>query len=431
MSDGFDSGLFDDGTFDSDGDGTPIIPSFTRPTVVPSRDAVWQVLGVNPDQTIDGEIETATTTIIRRHNALGSGLLESGFDGNLDSTFGRLLRPGAGVLVLVDSNPVISGPVTKPFRNRDGDTHTLSIGFSDDLQLLADTVAHQDPTHALALDLDSTYFQRDDDASGPAETVLKHWVDVNCGPGAVAGRQIYGLTIEPDIARGAALSWAARMDNLLELVTAKAGLSGLGVRVLRRTDGGRQFSVYAPVDKTSDVVFAVELGNVAAYQYGSQRPSANRLYVGGVGIGKDRTFRIVEDAASLARWGPIEAFLDANSISDLHRLDLAGRAQLRTTADQFFLSADIVDTGAHEWAPLTIDQTRAYDVGDTVKAVVDGQEVSEVIQEITAVHDVSGTSVTPTIGSTSQGGPPEARFFQRIIAVLRDHDRRISGQETR
>lgn len=427
---GFGEGLFGHGLFGHDDDGPDVGPS-----PVPNPAPVWMVRGVKPDQSLDGIITFTSLQFVPRHLALGTWTLVAPYDGNANTPLGRLMLPDAGIVIYANGKPVYSAPWTKFQLDRAGDgSRTLTIGGTDDLQVIADRIAHQDAPHALSLQFDDTYVLAQDDQSGhPAETAMKHYVDVNAGPGAVTARQVAGLTVEGDLGRGIAQAWpAARMQSLLDLLVAIATGANLGFRVVRVDSTHRQFQVYVPADKTGKIKFSIDLGNTQSYQYSATRPTGNLEYVGGAGVAAARAFRIKQDARSQADWGVIEKFLDQGSADTVQKLDQAGVADLAASADKFFVSATAVDTGGATWAPLAKSAAQpTYDLGDIVTAVVENITVEEVIREIAITVDQNGTTVLPTVGSPTAGGATEKSFYKALIARLRDQQQQLNELQRR
>lgn len=413
---GFGSGRFGEGVFGDDGPGAT-----SPPPSVPDPSIRWQLLGVNPDQTIDAELEPTGFTLIPRHLARGSWTADAAFDGNLNTAIGRLLRPGAGIVAVANGTSVFSGPVTKFKRNRNGDVNTISVGGTDDLLTIASRVAHQDYANADTPEADHTFrTSRDDQGGVPAETAIKHFVNVNAGPGAIASRQVAGLTVEADAARGLSKAWPAGAIgwNLLDLIVKIATNANLGVRVVRVDSTHRQFQVYVPEDKTASVVFSVELGNVQGFEYGTQAPDANVEYVGGPGSGATRLYSIVADFASATAWGRIEKFNDQGSVDTVQKLATAGQTDLLATAAKFYVTVTTLPTEGLAWRPIAKADQKTFDIGDTVSAVVDGQKIAEVIRELTIDVSAAGTTIAPTIGSPTDGGPHEKKLIDALIARL-------------
>jgi hypothetical protein len=391
-----------------------------------------QVLVRNPDRSYGQELEYTTLELVPRYCAVGSWSLEASYDGDLASPVGQLLQPGAGIVAVCNGRVIMSGPVTKPARIRDGDLNRVSIGGVDDMQLLVDRVAHQAPSTADTLSGGNTYAAAMDVRTGHAETVIRQYVNVNLGPSSIAARRIAGLTLAADLARGTTVTGQARQQALLELLQELAKAGGVGFRITQTGPSALFFEVTVPADKSSSVVFSVGLGNLQGYEYSSERPAANVTYAGGTGEGAARIFRIGQDSSSVSDWGRIESFLEDSSSDTAAKLDQSLAAELVSTAAQFHVTATAIDTHTHQWAPLVISPlVETYDLGDTVSVLVDGQIVTEVIRELHVVQNADGRTVTPVVGSAEQSGRPEQRFFEAVISEMRRLRARVRELERR
>lgn len=72
-----------------------------------------------------------------------------------------------------------------------------------------------------------------DPASGSTEAVMKHFVDANLGPGAQAGRAVYGLELAPDLGRGVADDrYLSRHEVLADVLAALGECAGLGYDIV-------------------------------------------------------------------------------------------------------------------------------------------------------------------------------------------------------
>lgn len=303
---GFDAPVGFDAPISFDGLGSPPLPA---PVGTIRTDIRWTFLVRNPNLEYVGELEVEAAEIQLRHNEPDSFALTVPFDGDLSSPAGQLLIPGSGAVILANNVPVTSGPCVRPIRERDGDKHTITVAGLSDLVVLADRRASPEPATAAPPYDDDTHDVR----TGPAETLLKGYVDANAGPGAIADREVSGLAIAADGATGSTHTVRARWNNLLALCQRIGRLGGLGFQIVQ-TGPTLVFDTYAPENKVAAVKFAVSLGNVGAYSYDVERPKANYVYVGGGGKGRWRSVRERDDATSVASWGRIEAFLDARDV---------------------------------------------------------------------------------------------------------------------
>lgn len=92
--------------------------------------------------------------------------------------------------------------------------------------------------------------------SGPAETVIKEFVDENAGPGAVSPPRlrtgtIPGLSVQADAGLGAVWTGARAYHNLLEIISEIAGFAGLVFTVTNLGGYTFRFDVSEPEDRTN------------------------------------------------------------------------------------------------------------------------------------------------------------------------------------
>jgi hypothetical protein len=299
----------------------------------------------------------------------------------------ELVLPGAGIVVTRNGATVLSGPWTKRRDAKSADRDQITMSGVDDTVWLnrreASPVpsASGPPYSAQASDL----------SSGVASTVLRDYVNLNAGPGAVAVRRVPGLTIGTDPVVGASVAGTARWQVLLpmlqELATAGA-VDGvpIGFRVVQ-VGTGLEFQTYQPADLTATAVFSSGFGNLEGFEYEVTAPEANYVFVGGAGEGTARVIQEKPDSASVAKWGRIEGELvDARNAASVNELDVAATKALADNTEKTSLSITPIDTdllafGVH------------YGLGDRVTAVLDAAGVAEDI--ITGTATGQGTSIDP------------------------------------
>lgn len=391
----------------------------TVPTVIPTTTPItprylWQVLVRNADFTIAGELDVIDIDLHPKFQDVGTWALDFAWDGNpTNAAVSALLEPGAGIVFRLNNTTVLSGPWTKKVHTRNGDERSYSVGGVDDNQALVEHVAHPQPASTIPPYLLQAQDLR---GPGPAETIMKQYVDINCGPGAIPARRIPGLTVEPNLARGASVKgvadWTKQLDALIQQL-GQAG--GVGYRIIQTGAPGIEFQVYVPADKSSTVVFGIELGNTSGYSYGLARPQANYIYALGSGEGTARTVREGQDDTSVGAYGRIEAVSDQSNTADLALLDQQIQTELAAKAAQFSATVTALDTRAHLWAPIAEEPTAAYDLGDRVSVVVDDAVISETITELAIRYSSDvGTQVVPVVGTPMFGSQIE--WLTRALA---------------
>lgn len=389
----------------------------------------WQVIVRDPDLAFVGRVPVERLELRPIHLDVGEWLIELPFDGDLTGPAGQLLTPRAGVVFAVNDTIVMSGPVTRPTRIRaDDGTHTLQVAGNDDLWYLATRHARQSPAEPSPTG--GLYSTDRDVVTGPAETVIKHYVDVNAGPAAVAARRIPGLQLAPDLARGSTVTGSARLpDPLVELIAGLAAVGGLGFRAVQTAPGTTTFDVFTPADRTGSVKFSTTLRNLRSYEYEVEAPTATHVTVGGAGEGAARYYH---EAAVTSAWGRIETFVDQRHTTDPAELAQAADEALSEGAERFSVRAELQPTPAHQWAPVVTSPAAAtYDLGDQVAVVIDGVEITETIRELRIVHEAGkGTQIVPIVGTRNQGDPAD-RTYESLIRSLRSLARRLDVLEQR
>lgn len=352
-----------------------------------------------------GEVsEYVEFTAIRRFNDVGTWTLT--MDGRTP-TAELLLRPDWGIELLTqDGHSVFSGPVTNVDRTRDQTTDLITFTGTDDMICLRDRLVHPQPGTSVPPYSSTEY----DVMTDVGSTVLRHYVDVNLGPNAIAPRRVYNLTLAtPDPLAGATITGRGRYQNLLTFLQERAlEAGGLGFKLEKQETPELQFFVYTPTDRTASVVFSVDRGTLASYQYGRSRPEATYVYVGGEGEGTARTIRESQDPAESVLWNRrIETFVDRRDATTDAELDAEGVATLATGKSKARLDFVPIDVWG---AAYLVD----YDLGDEVTAVLD-TELVDVIREVSIVVKPDYVRVLPVLGTPSSD--VRLRSFQQIAAL--------------
>lgn len=344
--------------------------------------ADWAVFARAASGQRTGQVEEHTSIdVTPRFNDVGSYTLKGVPPATVIAR--GLLAPRAGLEFERDGKVVLSGPITADDRTYNATTDTWDFSGDDDTVFTRWRVVHPQPTTAAPPYTSSAY----DVSTGPASTVLLHYIDVNAGPSALARRQIPGLTLAADPAIGAPLRFGGRWQNLLTIVQWAARLGDIAFTVL-----GLQVQVYQPNDLSDTIVLSTDLGNLAEYRLSRKAPDANFVYVGGGGQGTSRVVRQGQDSPSVAGWGVIEQFVDRRDTTDTTELDGEITRQLLDKAGPVAITAK----------PIDLEQMRYgehYQLGDKVTVIVDGLEVVDRIREVRFVRDANTDTVEPGIGN--------------------------------
>lgn len=324
------------------------------------------------------------------------------------------LVKGGWINVMTGTQPVLAGQVLglKVTRSSSEAFDGTLTAYGSTAETLLKVLAWPAPSLALASQ-NVDYDRR----SGAGETVIKQYVNLNAGPGALADRRIPGLVVASDSAAGSTVIGAARMTPLVpDLIGPLATSAGLGFRVLFNTAGNLEFQTYVPVDRSASARFAIDLGNLTSYEHTEEAPKTSVAVVGGTGDGAARTYRQVIDSDAITAWGVrTETFVDSSSAASTDEMDQAGAQQLVNDGPVSSLSIEAIDTpnlrfGEH------------YFLGDVVTA----EDVTDVLRGVTITWNASeGLTRKSTVGTASTTGT------RRLIRLLADLTAKVAAQQAK
>lgn len=213
-----------------------------------------------------------------------------------------------------------------------------------------------------------------DTQTGAAETLLRHYVDVNCinaldGAGdAASARVIPQLTLsDTDGERGVTCTYSARYETIAEILETICNASGLGWEVdFDRDSATFVFDVISGTDRSEQsvnpIIFKLELNNLKTIDYQSSQIDTKTLaYVGGSGEDASRIVQEVyltdDEPTGFARH---ETFVSASNTDDVGELVTVGESELHERSGELSLSAEIdLNFAAQQYL-------RDYDLGDIV-----------------------------------------------------------------
>jgi hypothetical protein len=298
-----------------------------------------------------------------------------------------ILADGAGIIVYRDGVVQLSGFWTDQDHSRDLQKNTVTVSGVDDTAWLNRRLAYPDPN-----DITPPYSVAQDVRTGLASTVIREFVDENGGLATAVARRIPGLFagvgVDPLI--GPTVTGTGKWQKLLPLCQELAAASEaqgvpIGFRIVQSgTD--LLFDLHAPTDKTGDVVFSLERGNLAAFSYKRTAPTMTYAIVGGDGEGTARTFSDKANGPLQAQWGRIE-----DDLVDSRNGNSA--AELSQAADQAL--AEGAGTTALSVTPIDLDTQRygvEYMLGDKVTVLLD--TIGPQTETVIADAEGQGTSIT-------------------------------------
>lgn len=215
---------------------------------------------------------------------------------------------------------------------------------------------------------------------GPAETVMKQYVEENAGPtalfaeGRAADGALSGFTVEPSVGRG--IEWAGQRSwqNLLDVLQEIAAAGNVDYDVVRTDVPGSgaatfEFRCYYPqlgTDRSATVQFATQFGNMQNPYYTLSRTEEyNRVIALGAGQESARRFIVQESAYTVdSPWNTIEKTQDARQEDTLSGLLAVAAAALETGQPQEQFTFAAMQAAAYQYG-------RDYFLGDIVTAAFD------------------------------------------------------------
>lgn len=226
------------------------------------------------------------------------------------------------------------------------------------------------------------------DKTGPAETIIKAYVDEQAINPVDPDRIIVGLANEPNAGTGNPVTYSARYTNLLSVISKLAEDGGIDFGIIGGSIVGEFNLRVVPewgLDKTvvngvgrNPVVFDDNAGNMGIPIH-SRNASEERnfVYVGGSGEGINREIYTLG-------WGGIsnsinnrrEAFVDARREKTTEGLRLDAIEYLRKYEARDTLTFNVLQTPSVRW--LT-----HWGLGDTITSRFYGQEWHQKIEEVT------------------------------------------------
>lgn len=335
-----------------------------------------------------------------------------------------LLQPGNRLVVIRDNQIWCAGPLEAPQSftwdlESNAEPGTVVASFSDDLARVAGYLTY--PTPGSAFSAQPAGATARAITATNAETIIRTLVNENCGPGALAARQIEQLVLDSVASVGSSTSISTRLEALLDVCRTVASTDGLGFRT--RQDAGQiKFGVYAPADRTATCRFSAALGNLRSVSYSLIAPLATAELVQGGDVSTSTGVFVEVDSGAAASWYRVEKLQDQTGVADNSHGELtqAGTLALGDDNPQSSLSTVTVDTD-------DLKAGRDFGLGDKVTVVLPtGLEVADVVRTISLAADPDGGEVV-----TSVVGNQDQSTATATVRIVRELSRRLGRLETR
>ena len=206
-----------------------------------------------------------------------------------------------------------------------------------------------------------------DQQTDAAETVMKHYVDANAGPGAQADRQVPNLVIAADQGRGDSITFQARYQTVAQVMETIALARNIGWEVTFDLQNKQHvFDIVVGADRTigsgTPVVLDTELDSIETQNYlTSVLGSKNYAYVGGDRSGTGRTLveRSYLGNPTPSGYDRREVFVDQQEADDADMLRLQADAAMAETVQEDMVEATASQIGSFLYR-------RDWDLGDIV-----------------------------------------------------------------
>ncbi|MER6086531.1 siphovirus ReqiPepy6 Gp37-like family protein [Streptomyces bluensis] len=248
------------------------------------------------------------------------------------------------------------------------------------------------------------------------------------GGGALSDRQVGGLNMVAPSTPPAPwpLTDSLRFDNIGSKIEEWYDKRNVAYRfIYNATSQKIDLELFSPRDRSKEVRFSPELGNLREYIWTLSAPKVTRVIVGCAGENLERYFYQKIDAESEAEWGmQVEQFLDRRDIQlkvdkatgnpvksdETMTADdvTAAKAALQEAASDALTEGE--KNGNFQIYPIDTENCRFgrdYFVGDKVTVAVDGTEYSDIVREVVVSVDDGGNTqaVSPKIGEQGTGDP--------------------------
>src|SRR3990167_1800103 len=209
--------------------------------------------------------------------------------------------------------------------------------------------------------------------SGPGETVIKEFVNENCGSLATIanGRLKVGITLglalEPDLARGTSWAGARAWQNVLEIIQEIAKVTSVDFDIIRTGSRVFEFRCYYPqrgVDRSASLLFSPRFGNMTNIFYTQSRAEeVTSVAVLGEGEESSRNVIIMSSNAIIdSPWNDIETTIDARNQPTITEMQSNSREQLEASKKAENFTFDVIQTDARRYG-----EPDEYWLGDIVK----------------------------------------------------------------
>lgn len=236
-------------------------------------------------------------------------------------------------------------------------------------------------------------------SSARGEFIMKALVDYNLAANALLsnGRDedavMAGVTIEADGAHGNTLDWACANENLLSNLQKLAPAAGGDFDLVKIGTASWEFRWYTGQrgsDRSANVKFSIELGNMANPHYALKRSQEKTVaLVKGLGTGVDRAVAI-RQGANYSADNLVEVYVNASTqATTTATLNATGDAALKT-----YQATEVLEFDALPFSNTIYHKD--WFLGDKVSAKYKAHDLTPRIVMVTVSPDAQmGEKITP------------------------------------
>ncbi|MFJ5066527.1 siphovirus ReqiPepy6 Gp37-like family protein [Kitasatospora sp. NPDC088556] len=340
-----------------------------------------------------------------------------------------LLQKGGGISVYQDgvTKPVLTGQIEFFQKYWTTVQHTgegsLFVGGKCDNKTAYSRLALPDPTVPVS---EQYKANSNRPVTGRAGSALLWELEHAVGASALPDRRVPGLALPASADIGDPINEVLRFDSLGTLFEKWTDSKSVGYRLVYNADAQKiDLEVYTPRDRSKEVRFSRELGNLREYVWSLTAPRVTRVIVACQGEGEERYLYQQIDSEAEAEWGVlIEQLLDRRDLP-LKTDPATGKpvkARAETTDAEFETAKKAVldaasaalqqgeRNGNFQIYPIDTEQVqfgRDYFVGDLVTVSDDGVDYVDILREVNITVEDGGKALTvrPKIGEQGTGDP--------------------------
>lgn len=302
----------------------------------------------------------------------------------------------------------------------------ITLSGGDYMALIANRIAFPNPAAAWTA---QTATATDPVSAVNLETAIKHYVNNNVGPGALAARRVNLLNIGTNLNRGPNVSYTVKFGtgvdlNLLDVIRAllAAGNTPMGVSITRvPATHSLTFDVYIPRNLTGKAWFSEQLGNLTSIAFSITDPTCTDAYLQGSGT----TFIAKEVTTPVTQWNKTEQFINNATETDANNNNTAAQQAIFSGA-----AGPIMGITAADIPYLTFG--RDYWLGDIVSVEVrPGNVYSDVVSSVVLTADPSQSpeiSVVPTVGQSQAATDTDQTIIGQLTSRIRALETKIAAQ---